>query len=135
MSATAVIDGQMELPIAVLLERRGMLGGRLATPSDRPAERQYERARSNSLPEQTRYRDDGCEVSASCLSCPLPRCRYDEPGGLRGLLHSYRARQMAELRMSGVPVETIAERYRVSRRTVFRILGVSGNQRREARCA
>tara|TARA_Y100000310_G_scaffold345002_1_gene461098 strand:- start:13340 stop:13771 length:432 start_codon:yes stop_codon:yes gene_type:complete len=23
-------------------------------------------------------RDDGCELYAECLSCPLPRCKYDE---------------------------------------------------------
>lgn len=23
--------------------------------------------------------NDGCEVSRSCLVCPLPRCRYDAP--------------------------------------------------------
>jgi hypothetical protein len=131
----------MELPIAALLRRireRTMPDGRQA----------YERVRSDSLPEHTRYRDDGCEVNESCLTCPLPRCRYDEPGGLRGLVNSYRDGQMMELRLNGVPVETIAERFGLSRRTVFRILGSSGNQRadgdprsarpserREARCA
>ena len=26
------------------------------------------------------YQDDGCEVSTSCLSCPLPECKHDNPG-------------------------------------------------------
>lgn len=25
------------------------------------------------------YRDRGCNLYASCLRCPLPACRYDEP--------------------------------------------------------
>ena len=29
------------------------------------------------LPEHFPYRDDGCDVSPSCLRCPLPRCKYD----------------------------------------------------------
>ena len=32
------------------------------------------------LPERYPYRDEGCEVSPSCLKCPLPQCKYDEPG-------------------------------------------------------
>lgn len=121
-------EQQMELSIVALLRRareRTMLGGK----------RVYERVRADSLPEHSCYRDDGCEVNESCLTCPLPRCRYDEPGGLRGLVNSYRDGQMTEMRDKGVPVETIAERFGVSRRTVFRILGSSGNQRKEARCA
>jgi hypothetical protein len=31
------------------------------------------------LPEHVRYRDEGCELFPSCLSCPLPQCRYDGP--------------------------------------------------------
>ena len=149
MTPVAVLDEprraeqQMELPMAVLLRRRAgertMQEGRQAMPDGRqamPTGRQaYGRVRSDSLPEHTRYRDDGCEVSPSCLTCPLPRCRYDEPGGLRGLVNSYRDGQMLELRLKGAPVEALAERFGVSRRTVFRILGTSGNQRREAHCA
>ncbi len=44
------------------------------------------RARSDALPEHAQYRDDGCDVHPHCLTCPLPRCRYDEPGGLRSVL-------------------------------------------------
>lgn len=122
MPAVAIAEEQMELPMAVLLKRRA-------------AERTYGRVRSDSLPEHTRYRDDGCEVNPSCLTCPLPRCRYEEPGGLRALVNSYRDGQMLEMRLNGVPVEDLAERFGVSRRTVFRILGSNANQRREAHCA
>ena len=32
-------------------------------------------ARSDALPEHVDYTDTGCDLYASCLRCPLPRCR------------------------------------------------------------
>ncbi len=109
------------------------------------------RVRSDALPEFTRYRDNGCDVSTSCLTCPLPRCRYEEPGGLRALLNKTRDEQIAVQRATGVPVAELATRFGVSRRTVFRVLGnkarqpipirqrdqapTNGHARREAHCA
>lgn len=90
------------------------------------------RARNDSLPEFTRYRDDGCEVSESCLTCPLPRCRYEEPGGLRAILNESRDRKIIELRARGVSVDALASRFGVSRRTVFRVLGTSSGSERES---
>ena len=54
---------------------------------------------------------------------PLPRCRYEEPGGLRALLNETRDRQIVQLRLTGVPVEELAGRFGISRRTVFRVIG------------
>ena len=109
------------------------------------------RVRSDALPEFTRYRDSGCDVSPSCLTCPLPRCRYEEPGGLRALLNKTRDQQIISQRASGVPVAELATRFSVSRRTVFRVLGnkprqptpirqqdaapANGQARKEAHCA
>ncbi len=109
------------------------------------------RVRSDALPEFTRYRDSGCDVSTSCLTCPLPRCRYEEPGGLRALLNKTRDEQIVSQRASGVPVAELATRFGVSRRTVFRVLGnksrqpipirqqdaapTNGQTRREVHCA
>lgn len=81
------------------------------------------RVREDALPEHTRYRDDGCDVHPHCLTCPLPRCRYDEPGGVRALLNAYRDRQIVGLRRDGLTVDELARRFRISRRTVFRVLG------------
>ncbi len=80
------------------------------------------RVRSDALPEEIQYRDEGCDIHPRCLTCPLPRCRYDEPGGLRAMLNAYRDQQIAALRQEGAPVDQIAERYSLSRRTVFRVL-------------
>ncbi len=81
------------------------------------------RVRHDSLPENTRYRDDGCDISESCFTCPLPRCRYEEPGGLRSILNEQRDRQIIQLRMKGVPVDALADHFGISRRTVFRVIG------------
>jgi hypothetical protein len=79
--------------------------------------------RRDALPEHTNYHDTGCDLYSSCLSCPLIRCRYDEPGGARRLLSSDRDSQVLDLqRQGGTTVESIARRVGVSRRTVFRIL-------------
>jgi hypothetical protein len=89
------------------------------------------------LPENTRYKDDGCSVSPSCFACPLPRCRYEEPGGLRAVLNQMRDSEILALKQAGVPVEDLALRFQVSRRTVFRVLeGTSPrSRRRRARVA
>ena len=82
-----------------------------------------QRVRQDALPEFTRYRDEGCDLYASCLTCPLPRCRYDKPGGARAIFNSRRDREIVHLRRrQGLSVDTLARRYGVSRRTVFRIL-------------
>ena len=81
------------------------------------------RARQDALPECTRYRDEGCDLHPSCLTCPLPQCRYDEPGGVRAIFNLRRDREILRLRRrQGLSVDMLARRYGVSRRTVFRIL-------------
>src|SRR2546425_6217831 len=113
-------ETQMEVPLAVLLRR------------SRERRKRFPRVRGGSLPERTGYRDDGCEIHPQCLTCPLPRCRYDEPGGLTGLLNGLRDREIVALKSRGVAVEEIAETFAVSRRTVFRVLT---EKYKEARCA
>ena len=80
------------------------------------------RARRDSLPEHTPYQDTGCEVHHSCLTCPLVRCRYDEPGGARRLVSDQRDQSIVQAQRRGVHVDNIARRFGVSRRTVFRAL-------------
>jgi hypothetical protein len=91
--------------------------------TERPREHDVlRRARSDALPENTRYVDTGCDVHSSCLTCPLVRCRYEEPGGARRLMNEGRDRSIVALRRAGEDVEAIARRFGVSRRTVFRAL-------------
>jgi hypothetical protein len=65
--------------------------------------------------------DDGCADLgiASCLTCPLPACRYDLPPKAAGTwLRIVRVQQMTE---AGATVKDIVAALRVSRRTVFRL--------------
>ncbi len=72
------------------------------------------------LPENATYRDDGCDLHPSCLSCPLPVCRYDIPGGKRAVLNIYRDQMIARLRRD-YTVPVVAGLLGVSRRTVVRV--------------
>ena len=81
-------------------------------------------------PEYCHYRDDGCEFAddflsykSSCLSCPFPKCVYDEPGGGQRWLKKLQAREMVRLFASeGEGVKEIALHFGVSQRTVQRAL-------------
>jgi hypothetical protein len=86
----------------------------------------------DSLPEYTRYKDDGCVVSESCFTCPLPRCRYEEPGGLRAVMNQARDSEILGMRGRGYGVAEIAAQFQVSRRTVFRIIGSARAAERKA---
>jgi hypothetical protein len=79
--------------------------------------------RIDALPEHLEYRDTGCDLYPSCLRCPLPRCRYDDPGGAANMLRT--GRDAAILRLAerdGLPITRLAEMFGLSRRTIFRVL-------------
>lgn len=79
--------------------------------------------RRDALPEHMSYRDEGCELAPRCLDCPLPRCKYDEPGGARRLVTERRDEALVETwRRERPPIHELARRYGISRRSVFRIL-------------
>ncbi len=78
--------------------------------------------RSDTLPENMNYRDDGCDVSRSCLSCPLAMCKYDDPGWLQRENRRDRDVEVLRMRDEGVTVLEIARRFNVSTRTVHRVL-------------
>ena len=74
-------------------------------------------------PEHVDYRDEGCEVAPECLACPLPRCRYDDPGWLRREAKEKRNRDLlAARRDEGLGVGALADRFGLSRSMVHRIL-------------
>jgi|TARA_B110000196_G_scaffold261153_1_gene232552 hypothetical protein len=79
--------------------------------------------RADTLPENINYRDDGCEVSYSCLVCPLPICKFDDPGWLQRESRQSRDEAMITARrFESLSVSQIAERFEVSTRTVHRVL-------------
>ena len=78
------------------------------------------RPRADALPEHMRFQDDGCEVAPSCLSCPLPKCRYELHSGLHSIRAALRREEVARLRRLGLGPDEIAMRLGISRRSVFR---------------
>ncbi|MBI4338791.1 MAG: hypothetical protein HY680_02420 [Chloroflexi bacterium] len=82
----------------------------------------------DTLPEYFPYKDGGCDVSPSCLRCPLPQCKYDaDASGNRDWLarvrRSDRDRQVLQAwRRERPSVLELARRFRISQRTVHRIL-------------
>ena len=80
------------------------------------------KVRIDALPEHIDYRDRGCELSPTCLRCPLARCRYDEPGGARRVLQGSRDVAVQRFRDDGAGMDALAVQFGISRRSVFRIL-------------
>ena len=77
----------------------------------------------DAVPEMYHYEDTGCEVSPSCLNCPLPQCKYDDPVWFQK--HRRIARDLkvwSTMGAEGLTVEAAAERFSVTVRTVFRIM-------------
>lgn len=81
------------------------------------------RTRRDGLPENIDFYDTGCEVSQSCLECPLEWCRYDLPDNLRTYRSAEREMEAKRLRNDeNASIDEIAATMRISRRTVFRML-------------
>ena len=69
------------------------------------------------------YEDTGCEASDSCLDCPLPMCRYDDPAWYnrnRRLARDFRIVQA--MQQESLSVEETAIRFSITARTVFRVI-------------
>jgi transposase-like protein len=79
------------------------------------------------LPEHYRYQDDGCDLFPFCLNCPFPQCRYDEPGR-RQRRKEMRNGDMLRLLGEGKGIKELAQRFGVSKRTVYRIMRRSYNE-------
>ena len=88
------------------------------------------RVRKDTLPDRVDYRDEGRDLFASCLRCPLAQCQYDVPEQQRRRFRlDARDREIALLReRHHAPIDALAETYGLTRRTVFHILA----QQREA---
>jgi len=72
--------------------------------------------------------DKGCklhplweEEKASCLTCPLPKCRYDGRAGPRLQSRRVNYDKVMELVQQGRTIERIARELDISVRTVYRI--------------
>ena len=78
---------------------------------------------TDTIPEFCHYEDTGCEVSAACLDCPLPRCKFDDPAWYqrnRRLARDFQV--MYTIQQESLSMEEAAERFSVTVRTIFRTL-------------
>tara|TARA_B110000438_G_scaffold271916_1_gene290202 strand:- start:1145 stop:1492 length:348 start_codon:yes stop_codon:yes gene_type:complete len=75
---------------------------------------------SNSLPENLKYYDSGCNYNKSCLSCSLAVCIYDSPDIIKRFLKNQRNIKILKDRSEGMSIKEISEKYKVSTRTVHR---------------
>ena len=81
------------------------------------------------LPEESYYPDLGCDLFPACLSCPLPRCRYDEPLALKYASKRRRDKEIIRLKSEeGMTIKQLASTFGVSRRTIHRIVRRSKNE-------
>ena len=77
----------------------------------------------DALPEIVAYADTGCEVSPSCLRCPLPQCKHDDPVWYQQYRRQGRDRQVLEAHQAeGATVLQLAQRFSLSQRTIHRAL-------------
>ena len=90
----------------------------------------FEPVRSDTLPENTRYADDGCEFARSCLECPLAQCKYDDPGWTSREDRGQRDDEIFRLKKEGISVVELARQFKVSTRTVHRIVQRGGAVKR-----
>ena len=75
----------------------------------------------DSTPEYCLYEDTGCEISDSCLNCPLPRCKHDDPvwyEKTRRLAKDWK--MVSAILQEQLTAEEAAERFSITIRTVFR---------------
>jgi len=72
------------------------------------------------LPEHSDYEDTGCELSPSCLRCPLAICKYDDPKvfGMKPATVVRRVRILQHRRL-GKTMREIAVVENISVRTVY----------------
>ncbi len=95
----------------------------MTTSATATQEAPLRRPRIDALPEYIEYVDRGCDLYPSCLRCPLPRCRYEDPGGAAAMLRNGRDASIIRLsEQDGVSVDELARMFGLSRRTVFRVL-------------
>lgn len=88
-------------------------------------------ARQDTLPEGMKFPDDGCHEEPSCLNCKLPQCIYDT-GAFQFSQEkkAERDRRIFELRKQGVPPVDLARQFRLSPRSVLRIIQRGGPSER-----
>ena len=77
------------------------------------------------------WKDVGCpEVSPSCLACPLPKCKHDDPFAhrSRGVRMKWQG-WINTMETEKLTVDQIAKKVRVTPRTIFRAISTIKRER------
>ena len=74
------------------------------------------------IPDNSNWKDQGCELHDSCLHCPREKCVEDEPRARQTQRLQNRALHMRLLKAEGKNIKDIARIFEVSLRTVQRAL-------------
>jgi len=81
------------------------------------------------LPDYSEYPDQGCDLSPSCLRCPLPKCRHDKQEGGRRVSKRLRDLEIFRQRTaSGRSISELATEFDLSKRTIQRIIRRLSNE-------
>jgi hypothetical protein len=91
------------------------------SPDDACANNGYDPA--DLPPEFCRYRDEGCRYADSCLDCPYPCCLEELPSRDTAVIRCIQRAVMLEEWDRGATRREISRRFRVSYRTVIRLVG------------
>ena len=73
------------------------------------------------LPEDTRYTDDGCNLSPSCLSCPFPYCVSDVAADGASLFKKWRDAEIVRNIKSGIAAAQLEQTFGLSHYSVLEI--------------
>ena len=91
--------------------------------------RARESAKTNTTGHEAEYHenkyheDKGCEASPSCLTCPLPQCKHDDPSSFLKFKQAKKDLSIFNaMQAENLTVEEAAERFSTTTRTVLRIL-------------
>ncbi|KKL60649.1 hypothetical protein LCGC14_2203210 [marine sediment metagenome] len=66
------------------------------------------------------YNECGCEVSACCLDCPLPVCKFEFKQGMKTVSATLKSLRISHFLDEGRSMAWIMQVMGVSRRTVYR---------------
>ena len=66
--------------------------------------------------------EDGCEASGSCLECPLPQCKFDDPAGYRAIKQRQKDQERFKIiKEEGLSIKQAADRFGVTPRIKARV--------------
>ena len=88
------------------------------------------KVRSDTLPENTNYQDNGCDISQSCLNCHLTLCKYDDDKFSVGKNKLNRDKEIYKINSEGKSITDLSKKYNLSIRTIQRSIKIGDNNKK-----